>query len=96
MQQDVRDIFKVLALLHLSCTDIQYKHRCDDCPMKNHCLDGQYADDTTVIQLAEDITADMWQSFLDFADECLPSAEVQQAEDDARLYDEYRDRREDY
>ena len=90
MTQDVRDIFKVTALLHLSCAGIQYKHRCDDCPMKNHCLDGQYADDTTVIQLAEDITADQWQSFLDFAYECLPSAEVQQAEDDADEYERHK------
>ena len=88
MTSCVQNIAKAFDLLGEACENIKDKDRCRDCPMKHMCLDET---DNSIVDYADLISVITWQEFIDFADECLPSQELQ---DDMAMnadYDRYRD-----
>ena len=90
MLKDVQDITRVFDLLYTACENIRDDGQCGDCPIKLYCLDGQYGG-ATVTETAEEITVGMWEDFLTYADESVPSKEVQADIDYAIMADRDRD-----
>ena len=91
MTRCAQEVFKAFDLLESACRAIQDNDRCDDCPLRHNCLEGIYGE-PTVVELADLMNPTAWDMFLAFADSCVPSDELQQSMDDAREYDEHRDR----
>lgn len=82
-------VSKVFDLLADACYIIKENDRCDECPRKHTCLD---ATDIGVVGLADLISASAWDEFIEFADHCLPSEDLEELMQDAREYDDYRDK----
>ena len=88
MTKCAQNIAKAFDLLMLACDGIKGNDRCDGCPRKHMCLEDY---GNSVIDNADLVSAEAWQEFLDFADECLPSDELL---DDMAMnadYDNYKD-----
>ena len=90
MKKDVDNIVKALDLLSTACGNIQEKGQCEYCPVKHVCLEGKYAD-TSLVEIADLVCGSRWAEFLEYADECLPSAEVQADIDYAVMADRDRE-----
>ena len=90
MKKDVQDIIKVLELLDRACYNIQENDQCEYCPISHLCLDGKYGE-ATLVDLADLVSVGRWTEFLEFADECLPSEDLQADIDYAYLADYGRD-----
>ena len=67
MANHTEDIMKALDVLHMHCDAIQQSdHGCKRCPLRkfNACLE-----DTSPLDLAEVMTKNKWNEFIDYEDE---------------------------
>ena len=92
MTKDVQEITKVLELLYTACDNIHENWQCKECPIQHLCLRGEWGE-ATLFDLAELVTVGTWTEFLEYADECIPSEELQEEMHYAQQaeYDPYDD-----
>ena len=90
---DAKRIFDAFDLVSSACWNVQEKDGCEHCPMNNICLENKFGTPKSVVDVADLINASSWQEFLDYADECVPSDEMQQQLFESSDYDSYRDRK---
>lgn len=90
MTKDIAEIARVFDLISAACWNIKENDRCHDCPMRYMCLDGTYGT-TSVVDVADLTSTGTWSEFLEYADKCLPSDDLQADMDYAREADRGRD-----
>lgn len=88
MTRDVKNISSAFDLISMACENIRENDRCDDCPMRHICV-NDYND--SVIDFADLVSESVWQDFIDYSDECLPSDDLARDMAENALYDSYRD-----
>lgn len=89
MSKHAEEIVKALDIMRMTCEEIQEKKDgCMECPLRKYlsCLD-----DTSPLDLAEDLTATKWQEFMDYADE-EEKATLTEKEEYELLMDEWYSR----
>jgi hypothetical protein len=88
--KDIEEISRAFNLVSAACWNIKESDQCGHCPMRFMCLEGNYGT-TSVIDVADMVSTGTWSEFLDYADKCLPSEELQADMDYARGADYGRD-----
>ena len=68
-------VAKVFDLLNDACYMIQENDQCSNCPRKHTCLNDH---EMSVVEFADLISAGMWDEFIEFADKCIPSEELEE------------------
>ena len=63
MTKDAREIARAFDLVNTACAEIKDHDRCEDCPLHYICLE-----EDAVIDIADLVSANTWDEFLDFAD----------------------------
>ena len=91
MSTRARIVDEVLELLADACDIIKENDQCSNCPMRFSCIN----DRSMSLYEHSDTGANAWDEFIDFADNCVPSETLAGYMNDARVYDEYRDARDE-
>ena len=88
MLKDAREISKAFDLIFEACNNIKDHSACEDCPLKNLCLDDP---EVSVLDLGDLVSASSWDEFLNYAD----NVEFSEEEYKAQYADFLRDMRRD-
>ena len=81
-------ISKVFDLLWDACATIKDNDRCSECPRKYTCLEDN---EMSIIEYADLMSAGLWNDFIEYADNCIPSEALEELMESARIHDAWRD-----
>lgn len=88
MTNDVRMIMGALDLMHSACEKIHEYGDCAKCPIRAYCFE-----DTSPLDIAENVTAGQFEEFLGLADdvqEWLEDQEINSEENQKALYADWQ------
>lgn len=77
MTKDAREISRAFDLIFEACNNIKDHGACGECTLRYICLEDA---DTTVLDLADLISASTWDEFLNYADNVTFSKEDMDAQ----------------
>lgn len=80
MTKDAREIAKAFDLIFEACNDIKDHDACEECPLRNLCLDDP---EVSVLDLGDLVSASSWDEFINYAD----NVEFSQEDLDAQYAD---------
>ena len=81
-------VSKVFELIEDACELIKENDQCRECPMRNRCCEEV---EYSLLDWAEIMSAGMWDDFIEYADHCVPSEELEELMRYAYEADKFRD-----
>ena len=80
MTKDAREIERAFSLIFEACENIKDHEACEECPLRNLCLDDP---EVSVLDLGDLVSASSWDEFINYAD----NVEFSQEDLDAQYAD---------
>lgn len=88
MLKDAREISKAFDLIFEACNNIKDHEVCEECPLRNLCLEDP---EVSVLDLGELVSASSWDEFLRYADNAEYSEEQRRVQYEEFLRDMAKD-----